>query len=319
MKPLEALLLLAALLACGCEIGSIGRLPCEASTDSSCPEVETCLGSCEPRPPFGWSLPVLLWSGPEIEALECPPDQASVVQYEGYADPSEPPECPSCSCEPPTAVCELPSYLFASSLKCGIYDPSPVFYDFSGLDPDPTSCNTDNPIPEGVSESLTFGPVTMTESGCKPVTTLLPRDGARPSKTFARACGHGSSPSCGDPDAFCAAAVEPPPGFSQCIFQRGEHACPSGYLRRRVFHDDVSDVRSCSECSCGPPEGGACASFVTAYDDATCTNGVQGHLMRQKVACHDSTSTALASKTAMTPIYEPGACEPSGGELIGSV
>jgi len=31
------------------------------------------------------------------------------------------------------------------------------------------------------------------------------------------------------------------------------------------------------------------------------------------------TSGALAGKTATTPIYEPGACEPLGGEPIGSV
>jgi hypothetical protein len=321
MDQPKVLLLSAALLACGCEMGVIGSSPCEASTNSSssCLEMETCLGRCVPLPLLGWSLPVLLWSGPELEAPDCPADQAGVVQYEGYAEPGEAPECHSCSCEPPTGECELPSFLFASSQPCGITDPAPVFYDFSGLDADPMSCNTDNPIPAGLLKSVTFGPLTMIESGCKPVTMLLPRDGAGPSKTFARACGYGPSPPCGDPGAFCASTAASPLGFSQCIFQQGEHECPSSYPIRRVFYAEVSDSRSCSECWCGPPEGGECSSYVRAYEDAMCSSGVAGRSVRQNVACQDSTSIAIAGKTATTPIYEPGACEPLGGELVGSV
>ena len=320
-KP-AALLLLVPLLLCACKNGSLDCESCETSSAPPFPTMEMCGGPCWPFPPLGWSIPVLLWSGPRFEAPECPADRAGVVQYEGYADPNEPPECFSCSCEPPTGECQLPSFLTASSQKCGFYDPPPLYHDFSGLDPDPASCNTNNAIPAGLIKSVTIGPITMTESGCKPVTTLLPKSGDVACKTFARACGSLVSP-CQDQGALCVSTAEPWPGYSQCVYQQGEHECPSGYPDRRVFYDDISDSRHCSECSCGAPEGSECSSYVRVYEDVTCTLLLAGDLMSSNElfdACNTiSTSPALRGKTATAPIYEPGTCEPSGGEPSGSV
>lgn len=317
MNRPAALLLLAALLQSGCKKSSLERLSCEESSDPACPTKETCPGPCVPLPPLGWSLPVLLWSGPQFEAPECPADQASSVQYEGHADPNEPPECPSCSCEPPTAGCELPLFLTVSTQDYCIEDPLAVTYDFSGLDPDEI-CNTDNAMPAGLIKSLMVGPLLMTESGCKSVTTLLPKSGDAAWKTFARACGYEISP-CLDPRALCVSTTELPSGFSQCIYRSGEHECPSGYPNRRVFYDEVNESRRCSECSCGAPSGGECSAYVRVYHDAMCTTVVAGYLLTSKMWCTDIyENSPLAGKTATTPVYEPGACEPSGGELIGS-
>ena len=264
---------------------------------------------------------MLLWSGPLFEAPECPVDQAGVVQFEGYADPNEPPECPACSCEPPTGACELPSVLTVGTQICGVEDPAPLLYDYSGLVPDAAICTTDNPFPAGLMYSWAIGPLTMTENGCKPVTTLPPKSGDASSKTFARACGLNVSP-CLDPAASCAATAPLPPGFSQCLYQKGEHECPWDHSNRHVFYDEVRDSRHCSECSCGAPKESDCTAIVRLYQDATCTLEVAGSAVTSNTVwgCGDLvTGHALAGKTATAPVYEPGACEPSGGEALGSV
>jgi hypothetical protein len=319
-----ALVIAAFLLLCGCSLGEPIQLSsCETSDPGpNCPPKETCAGQCVVVPPFGgWSLPVLLWSGPLFDAPECPGDRAGGVQFEGYADPSEPPDCPSCSCEPPTAACELPSVLTVGTQVCGAEDPPPIIQDFSGLDPDPSICNTDNPIPPGMSASWAIGPLTMTENGCKSVTTMPPKSGDSSWKTFARACGFETSP-CMDLGALCVSTAPPAPGFSQCLYQQGEHECPSGYPNRRVFYDEISDSRHCSECSCGTPEGGDCTAFVTLYEDAACTVVMVGSLVSSTShwGCGDiATGATLGGKTATAPVYEPGWCEPSGGEALGAV
>ena len=320
-KP-GAWLLLAALLLCGCTYGSLGPSSCETShVDPPCPTKQACPGQCVPSPPLEWSHPVLLWSGPQFEAPECSAARAGVMQYEGHADPLGPPKCPVCSCEPPTGECELPSYLFASTQTCAGDGPGPFFYNLSGLDPNPMNCSTENAIAGvlGVN-SLTIGPLSMTESGCKPVATVPPRSGVTSWKTFARACGHEVSP-CPDPDALCAPTAEPPPGFSQCIYQPGQHECPLGYPGRHVFYDEVGDSPHCSECACGVSEGSMCSAPLRVYQDAFCTVIAAGATYEMTEDCRDiPEGTSLGSKMVLAaPTYEPGACEPSGGELTGSL
>ena len=322
-KKLVARLLLVALLLEGCDTDSLDLAACRtpSSPGPPCPTKERCSGPCVPLPPLGWSRPVLLWSGPQFEAPECPTDRAGGVQFEGFADPSDAPECPMCSCEPPTATCELPSILTVGTQKCGVEDPPQLLYDYSGLVPDSTICVTDNPFPAGMIHSYSTGPTAMFENGCKPVATMPPKGGAAAWKTFARACGSGGSP-CLDPVALCDAPAPPPPGFSQCLYQQGEHDCPSDYPDRHVFYDDVSDSRHCSECSCGAPQGGDCTAFVVLYKDAECTLLVAGDTVSLKTTwgCGDLTAgNALRGKTATAPVYEPGWCEPGGGEALGSV
>ena len=321
-KPGAWLLLAILLLLCGCTHGSLDPSSCEMSGgDPPCPRKETCPGECVSLSPLGWSLPVLLWSGPELEAPECSAARGSVMQYEGHADPIGPPKCPVCSCEPPTGECELPSLLVTSTQTCGGDGPGPTFYDFSGLDPDPMSCNTENAIAGVLGvRSLTVGPVRMTESRCKPVATFPPKSGATSWKTFARVCSFGIS-TCPEPGALCVPAAEPPPGFSQCIYQSGEHECPSGYPDRRVFYDEISDSPHCSECACGMPEGSLCSAPLRVYQDAFCTVIAGGATYGLTATCNDvAEGTSLWSKMLLAAAtYEPGACEPSGGELTGSL
>jgi hypothetical protein len=309
----------AGLLLSGCDGNSLKLAACEASSDPRCPIRETCPGQCVPLPPFQWSFPLLLWAGSAALAPDCP---TGLAEYEGHADPNEISECPSCSCEPPIGECELPSGLVASPQPCEVDESLRIVRDFSGLDPDPMSCNTDNGFAAGLMQSVTIVPPTMIERGCEPVTTLpSPKAGTASWKTFARACSDGYSP-CLDAGAVCVSTAEPPPGFARCIYQPGEHDCPARYSNRRVFYDDVSDAGPCATCSCGAPEGSGCRTFVTVYVDAACSDGLLGrdmYLHAPPSCCNNPLSEALVGKTATALTYEPGSCEPSGGEPLGSV
>jgi hypothetical protein len=316
-----------AILLCACdEPFRVDLSSCGTSHPGpDCPKKETCPGRCELRSPSesDWSLPVLLWSGPALEAPACPTEVAGVVMYEGHADPSDHAECPTCSCEPPTGVCELPSYLTGSTETC-LEGAGGTHFDFSPPDPWDGACNSDTQIHEGQGlQSIIFGPPRLTESGCTPITSLPPKSGNAPWKTFARACGGHGLASCLHPEEVCVptAEAEPPPGFSQCVSRRGEHECLSGYPNKRVFYDDLSDSRHCSDCSCGPPKEGICYAYVTVYEDAGCSKLDSGILMASVfgASCAATTWDYLAGKTAEPPYYEAGWCEPIGNEPIGSV
>ena len=282
------------------------------------PPEPTCSGQCVPLPPFGWSVPALLWSGPELMAPECPADRAKVVAYEGHAD-LNPLECFGCSCEAPTGSCELPSVMTAySDQGCSI---APT--DFSAPDPWGGECVTIQPALQGKS-SLLVEPLTMTESGCEPVQHDIPLGRPPTWGTFGRAClGNGFTMPCPDPSDYCAPTAEPPPeGFSQCVYKDGDHKCPPSYPSKHLFFEDAIDSRECTACSCGAPQGGACSTVLSLYKGANCS--FPGNFISSTAV--DSTGstclgfiagTPLGSKGATLPGYSPGECEPSGGEPVG--
>jgi hypothetical protein len=271
-----------------------------------------------PIPPVLWTDPLLLWTGEELMAPECPRDRAGMIVYEGHADPIDPPACPECTCELPAGECELPADLTASTGFCG---EAGMHYDFSGLDP--MGCNQDHPV-IGLADlkSVTVGALIMTESGC--ASTVLPpppKSGATSWKTYARACRGVAFPPCLDPSFLCAPTAEPPPeGFSQCVYRQGNHECPPEYPDKRVFFDGMTDTRTCSPCSCGDPIGSFCSAVVSVYQGDLCTTLVEP-LGVDSIApsCDNIVPVpALLGKKVEDVTYQPGACPASGGELVGS-
>ena len=317
----KLVVLVAALLVCGCTIGEPIQLSsCESSDPGpNCPKKETCTGQCVVVPPFGgWELAALLWFGPALEAPACPADRAPEVGYEGYADPIEAPVCPTCACEPPTGECGLPSVLTASTDTLCPDDPTAMHTDFSGLAP-PGECNSDHPIPAGQG-LVVVEPLTLRETPCKPSGPPPPSDGAVAWKTIARACKGTSSP-CLEPSMVCVpAAPPPPPGFLQCIYREGDHECPVDYPGKHVFYDEISGSRGCSECACAAPEGGLCSAKVKLFKDDMCMNfGTEVSVTSAAPACKEIPGNSLASKEVTAPAYQPGTCEPIGGKPIDSV
>ena len=320
----HALVIAAFLLLCGCSIGEPIQLSsCETSIPGpNCPPKETCTGQCVVVPPLGvWDRPALLWFGPVLDAPACPADRAPLVGYEGYADPIDPPACsPSaCTCEPPIGVCGLPSVLAASTDTMCPDDALAMHADFSGLDR-PGICKSENPVLVGYG-LVTVEPLTLTETGCKPSGPPPPTEGSPAAKTFARAC-KGSASACLNPSMSCVPAIPlSPPGFLQCIFQSGEHACPDEYPNQHVFYDEITGFRGCSACSCAAPKGGECSATVTIFQDGSCSgvpNG--GSITSSEPACINvNQGNSLGGKKVTAPSYQPGTCEPIGGEPIDSV
>ena len=273
-----------------------------------------------PIAPFGWSIPALLWIGPEFMAPECPADRAKVVAYEGRADLS-PLECFGCSCKAPTGSCERPSVMKAYPNP----DCTGMMANFSAPDPWDGVCLNAGPMPPLLDvRSVLIEPVTMTESDCEPEQHDIPRDGSPKWGTFARAClGNGFTTPCPDPSDYCAPTSEPPPeGFSQCVYKEGDQTCPPSYPSKHVFYKDATDMRTCSGCSCGAPQGGVCSTSLWLYEEPGCAG--------EPITKTTVTSTAsacqplpggipLESKLAPTLWYAPGFCEPTGGEPVGPV
>ena len=329
MNKQAAFLVVLALCALGCDAQTIQLSACDGphpAAPPDCPEPApipepTCSGQCVPLPPFGWSVPALLWYGPEFMAPECPADRAKTVAYEGHADLA-PLECFGCSCKAPTAACELPSAMTAyTGQGC-----SGASTDFSASDPwVAMECIGTDPPLQGVM-SLLVEPLIMTESGCEPEQHDIPLGGAPKWGTFARAClGNGFTMPCPDPSDYCAPTAEPPPeGFSQCVYQEGDRECPPDYPGKHVFFKDAIDLRECTDCSCGAPQGGVCSSFVSLFQGVdNCSTDIANLLSSTKVTSIDSMCLSLrgfplGAKSRSVPGYTPGTCEPSGGEPVGS-
>jgi hypothetical protein len=227
--------------------------------------------------------------------------------------------CPACTCEPPTGECGLPSVLTASTDMMCPDDPAAVHTDFSGLSR-PGLCNNDSPVAAGQG-LVVVEPLTLTETACKPGGPPPPNDGEPPWKTLARAC-RGNTSACLDPSLVCVPAVPPPPpGFLQCIFQKGDHACPKEYPAKHVFYDEVTGSRGCSACGCAPPEGGVCSAKVEIFQDDMCMTPIGGKDVSSigPTCINVVPGSSLGGKKITALSYEPGVCAPIGGEPIDSV
>jgi hypothetical protein len=195
----------------------------------------------------------------------------------------------------------------------------------------PDTCNGENPIEScggmGCVQSITIDALTLDESqGCEPRAVTVPTPGAEPSwGTAAVTCEKDVSNyfPCEENDKTCAPTSEAlPPGFQVCISQPGEHTCPATHPTKYVFYKDMDDGRSCTECTCDPPEGSLCTATLSIYKDEACSvplpfvNAIDSF----KAVCHDLlTGTDLGSKQITAPVYQPGTCLAQGGDPTGQV
>jgi hypothetical protein len=295
----------------------------------SCPpSIDACEGTCEPAVSYtpAWAAPLLVWLGDGSSTPLCPSQAASHAPVQ-FAPPPDP-TCDPCTCSPSTGTCALPATASASTSQCAPSAP--------GIASDPPSawdgsCTAANAVTSPV-ESMSVGAMTVSESeGCTPQTA--PATQSLPKTwTVAGACfgtTQGTCPSSGD---LCLPAIPSPktvaaPGtgiWTYCITHEGADddytmMCPPRFPALRVFGPSVTDTRACAACACDPPQGSACSSFVSAYSDSSCSvylGTVEATL--EGPTCVDVPGTPLGSKSASAPVYVPGACAPSGGELTGS-
>lgn len=283
-----------------------------------------CPGQCVPLGSTDWIGPALLWIGKEGEAPECPAS-APVDSAFVYADLNAPNLCGTCKCEAPSGTCALPTTLTAASAQCPGTAQGVAHTSFDAPAGWSGACTNVNPIPAGLKcngancvQSLTIGPLTLTETPCgvvmEPVASRLPY----PWATAARTCRGTAFGPCANPAEVCAPPVEP--GFEQCLVQAGERECPDLYTVRHVFYHGLEDTRECTSCACSTPVGGACSASLSVFKDDLCMTPVFASYGTDSSGpkCLDLLpGVALGSKLATEPVYAPGVCQVSGGEAIG--
>lgn len=297
----------------------------------------SCLGECVPLHPGGFFGPVLVWVGPNDENAPACPSGAPVEQFVWYdeLDTSAKP-CGLCTCAPSTGSCALPSSITAHAAACT----PPQGTTATPTDPPVSwdgSCTTQNAIAPGLScgsagpcvQSITFAPLAILDESCAAADLLDTSTVPRPHPSWdklARICEGSAFGAC-NADQHCVPVREE--GFMQCVYADGDVDCQAEdedpapeYTEKFLVYEAYEDHRVCSPCTCGPAEGSVCSSTISLYASATCTDATfKASASSEKPTCLDinPAGQAITAKTATAPLYQPGVCQPAGGELSGDV
>ncbi len=268
---------------------------------------------------------MLLWTGPEDQAPECPLGSVSIA-YEGRTDLVAPSACEACTCEPSTGFCSLPSTFDVQADVCGPQGKPPISW--NAPSPWDGQCDNATQVPSGKAYSLKIGALTITEKGCDPGPTVPAKVVSLHWDTFARGCDVRVPPG-PITRSICLPDELVPPGFKLCIFNDGERACPNDmpdntFTEQHVFYQGVDDNRQCSACSCGSPTGSACTAMLSIYkgNNLTCNGSTFAQIPISSAGpvCTDIAlpGQSLGSKSAGPTTYLPGTCQPMGGDGSGS-
>ncbi len=291
-------------------------------------------GACAPKIPDGWLGPATLYEGFDINVEACP---KGTTVWTGLAEPP-PPGCAECACSTPKSICGSAPHWTISSHQCTDFDNGALW----NFDPPPNwdgSCNAEKSLPAGKQcgadgfcvKSITISPPVLEQidKTCVPSKVVkeppIAKVASGSSLTVSgRVCidkqAYDDLPECGSGSSlWCTPTPGPGP---LCIARDGEATCPSGWPNQHVFHREVKDHRTCSECSCGPAEGASCKRKYTLFSDSMCTKEF-GHWIAEDTNLPQCLwlidGMEVGAKSMETVEHDLGACKPSGGELIGEV
>lgn len=292
----------------------------DASTDA--PTAPACSGgqTCVPTAPSGWTGPVLYYSGSgDAGALPSCPTGSSAAFTGGTGIVSPAAACSACTCG--GVGCSDPIVHFYSSCNSS----------GSGTELGSVTA-TSNCKSSGIACGGYFDIGTETTALCTP-SAQSPMVPANQWATASEACATtDASAACGTGD-ICAPSAT---GFSPCVYQAGDVACPAaGYTAKQLIDTVMADTRGCTPCTCGAPSTGdggpaTCSGgLVTVSDQSSCPGPGSGtDLYTQQffvpvgcymngVPCDPGTTTYLNVYKAATATA--GTCSPDGGVVTGSV
>lgn len=307
---------------CVCPYDSeLGENICPEGVDAGGP-TGACGGECLPSAPLFWTAPLLLWLGDEVSAPACPAT-APILGFEGHAGlNATAASCAACTCEPSVGTCALPAAMTASAATCATTGPATVL---TPSDPPAAwdgACTSEGAVVAGV-QSLTIAPLLMSGS-CAPVEPPVPLNHTSSWSSLARACTFDPGGECAAQGEVCSPWSSPPEGFRLCVAHPGDVDCPGvgGYVDRHVAYEGIDDTRGCTPCACGAPAGSGCSALISVFEDGACSAPdlvVAATVTAAGSSCFDvPLGSTLGSKSASVVAYTPGACEPSGGEPMGS-
>jgi hypothetical protein len=300
--------------------------------DGGPPADEVCPWACTPTGGAGFDpFPSYVWFGEESDVA---PPPLEGLPWSSWVDVDlKAPPCPPCSCIAPTNStdgCVLPTVWSVESKVCQELSP-PTVTPFEPPANWAGSCTSTNPIAEGVmcngepcAKSLVVQPPAIAPCVADPP---MPPEGEPVGPPARKRVIEFVSASTGQPCGLTSNCIAPPPtNYKLCLVANDINvavSCPPGWTDQHVGWRDVIDMRVCSPCTCGPPEGASCDVRASVYADDACTDG-RGDLVllssNEGAKCVDlSVGTALGSKTAEILSYQAGTCAPSTSELIGDV
>lgn len=298
-----------------------------------------CGESCTPVPD-GWSSMLAVWIGPSEKApfYSTFHGEKTLPRFTGRADlDAGPAECDACSCSESTGKCtDLPSSIEVHTAMCGQASSSLFFggpTDWDGSCTNANSITAGQKCPAGSStlcaQSVSVAPLgAPVDESCTPFTDKLPVAKARLSGPVWETAAVGYDvPGCNTNES-CMPSIDLPSGFRSCIYQRGEHECPSTWTGdRHVVYEvtadkpGIIDARDCSPCSCGAPVGSGCTAHLRTFENAGCSKLIADVPISSFFGSQCTNITpgiAIGSKEITSPLYLAGMCEPLGGEPIGA-
>lgn len=299
-------------------------------------DCESTGGTCVREAPAGWFGPNLFTFG---EGGVAPPSCASIGLEPGatfHADLGPLVHtCPTCDCGPSETTCEPSLTWTVAAAPCAGAENAPKTPFDVGDETWTGACNPDNPLSANTlcegnvpcAQSVTVQPPVVTGALCVPHATGTEQKQGPPWpwQTVAQECLVTPSDTCTEGET----CVHTPTDFVACIsLHHGDHdsqiSClehSDFYTEQHDLYEDVVDTRACSPCTCGEPEGGACAVQATVYADDACSDFMGGVVVFSGTAdaCVDlPAGTALGSKHAEVKLSTPGTCNPSGGAPTGT-
>ncbi|HRI70328.1 MAG TPA: hypothetical protein PK156_39120 [Polyangium sp.] len=314
-----------ALLDGGTDSGDAGEA---TDGDTADGESAACSGGTCAAVPEGWK-PVVLASGAFLALPDCPSFAPSAI-FDGLSARGPDPTCPTCSCDTPVGACKPPETWTVGSSACVGND---VWTNFNPPAKWDGSCTSNTALVEGILcggkpcvASITISAPVIEEEPCVARTDVPPIDipklkaDGNPYSEDGRACSGFSWPTCAKSGEVCVPSTPEP--FAACIMHEGDVLCPNGWSSKQVLYGGIDDQRFCSPCSCLPSTGATCSMKVQLFSDAAClTTELEVNIsLDMGENCFPlMTGVALAGKSADVLEYQPGACEPNGGELTGDL
>ena len=242
---------------------------------------------------------------------------------------------------------ELPK---AEPPACGEAYPTPAAAGFEDLIASPATCGCECADPNGVAcensttlrywgasttcDSGTPQSVTIFASACNMLPSEFPGGGhytATPLTTVGGACVPSSQASI-EPaswtwlsqvcegatileEAGCAAGLDcaplpDSPDAALCVWQEGEHECPTAFEDSRTLYADVDDSRGCETCSCSAPNGLCDSAVISLWSGATCLVPAAG-VIGANGECDPSNSANTARAASLNGGSPNAFCAPS--------
>ena len=270
----------------------------ESGNALACPDDQVCAAAV----PVGWQGPITLLEGIQ-QAPACPdamPSQA-LVAFDGLDAPEV--TC-GCDCgEPHDTDCGSAIMAARAPNNCADEDFFPPYVSFP-----PGSCVAITSYDAGswTADPANFPLAAVGNGICDPQAEV-----DVPETTWSsgfRGCGlAGAADACED-GGTCQPSVGP-----VCIFQEGDHPCPSAvYSARTLVFESIDDERGCSDCSCGTPSGTCNGTIQFSTNGCGAFSIFEGSIPADSCAAHPGGTHAGY-------LLEPDAsCLPSGGNPQGT-